>query len=61
MEKENTQSDIYSADNLIRYRMAIALADSMENSGCFNASDKKKIYAIIAEKYGLNSCSIFAA
>lgn len=54
-------TETYSAENIFRYRTAIAMVDDMEKSGCFTETDKKKIYEIIAKNYGLDSCSIFTA
>ena len=52
---------IYSPDNLISYHTALSLVDRMENDGVINKKEKSILYAKIAEKYGLNPNSIFAA
>ncbi|MBQ7504754.1 MAG: hypothetical protein IJT79_05485 [Ruminococcus sp.] len=51
----------YSPDNLINYHTALSLVDRMENDGVINKKEKAILYTKIAEKYGLNPNSIFAA
>ncbi len=51
----------YSQQNLIQYHTALSVVDKIETEGFLSASDKKKMYTIIAEKFGINSGSIFAA
>lgn len=44
---------------LFAYQMAMALARSMRSKGLISAKEYAKIDTIIAEKYGISSCSIF--
>lgn len=44
---------------LIAYQTAMALARSMRSKGIISAKEYAKIDTIIAEKYGISSCSIF--
>ena len=44
---------------LFAYQMAMALARSMRSKGLITAKEYAKIDTIIAEKYGISSCSIF--
>ena len=41
------------------YQMAMALARSMRSKGLISAKEYAKIDTIIANKYGISSCSIF--
>ena len=43
----------------IAYQTAMALARSMCSKGIISAKEYAKIDTIIAEKYGISSCSIF--
>lgn len=44
---------------LFAYQAAMALARSMCSKGLISAKEYAKIDTIIAEKYGISSCSIF--
>lgn len=44
---------------LFAYQMAMAIARSMRSKGLISAKEYDKIDTIIAEKYGISSCSIF--
>jgi len=44
---------------LFAYQMVMALARSMRSKGLISAKEYAKIDTIIAEKYGISSCSIF--
>lgn len=44
---------------LFAYQMAMALARSMRSKGLISVKEYAKIDTIIAEKYGISSCSIF--
>ena len=48
-----------SDKRLFAYQMAMALARSMRSKGLISAKEYAKIDTIIAEKYGISSCSIF--
>ena len=41
------------------YRQAMSIAKSMEKSGIISEKEYGKIDTIIAQKYGISSCSIF--
>ena len=55
------QLDKYSADNIMRYRTAVAAIDNLVKQGLLSAKDKAKMCSILNKKYSINSCSIFAA
>ena len=44
---------------LFAYQMAMALARSMRSKGLISGKEYAKIDTIIANKYGISSCSIF--
>ena len=52
--------DAYSPDNLLRYHMALTFVDQLEAEGFLVSGDKSAMYALIAEKYGIEKSSIFA-
>lgn len=56
-ERRTTMSDYDK--RLLAYQMAMALARSMRSKGLISAKEYAKIDTIIAEKYGISSCSIF--
>ena len=58
MEKTN---DVYGSENLIRYHTVLAFVDLLEAEGFISAADRKAIYALIAQRYGIDKDSIFAA
>ena len=58
MEKAN---DIYGPENLIRYHTALAFVDLLEAEGFIGADEREAIYALIAQRYGIDKDSIFAA
>ena len=55
------QLDKYSADNIMRYKTAVAAIDNLVKHGLLSAKDKVEMYSILNKKYNINSCSIFAA
>ncbi len=55
------QADKYSADNIMRYRTAVAAIDNLVKQGLLSAKDKAEMCSILNNKYSINSCSIFAA
>ena len=61
METEERTDERYSAENLMNYRIAIALVDNMDKRGSLTAEDKKILYTKLGEKYGINSDSIYSA
>ena len=58
MEQAN---DVYGPENLIRYHTALAFADLLEAEGFISAADREAVYAMIAQRYGIDKDSIFAA
>ena len=58
MEKAD---DVYGPENLIRYHTALAFVDLLEAEGFIGADEREAIYALIAQRYGIDKDSIFAA
>ena len=58
MEQAN---DVYGPENLIRYHTALAFVDLLEAEGFIGADEREAIYALIAQRYGIDKDSIFAA
>ena len=58
MEKTN---DAYGHENLIRYHTALAVVDHIQAEGFIGAADREAMYALIAQRYGIDKDSIFAA
>ena len=56
-ERRATMSDYDK--RLFAYQVAMALARSMRSKGLISAKEYAKIDTIIANKYGISSCSIF--
>ena len=52
--------DAYEPDNLLRYHMALSFVDQLEAEGFLASGDKSAMYALIAEKCGIEKNSIFA-
>ena len=52
--------DTYEPDNLIHYHVALAFVDHLEAEEFLTSGDKAKMYALIAQKYGIEKDSIFA-
>ena len=61
MEKEKASSEVYGPDNLIRYHTALSFVDRLVSEGFLRPSDQAEIYTMIAQKYGIELDSIFAA
>lgn len=61
MEKEDRKSDMYGPENLIRYHMALSFVDRLMSEGFLRPADQAEIYTMIAQKYGIELDSIFAA
>ena len=58
MEKAN---DAYGHENLIRYHTALACVDHLQAEGFIGAADREEMYALIAQRYGIDKDNIFAA
>ena len=52
--------DAYEPDNLLRYHVALSFVDHLEAEGFLVNGHKAAMYALIAEKYGIEKSSIFA-
>ena len=50
----------YEPDNLLRYHVALSFVDQLEVDGFLVSGDKSAMYALIAEKCGIEKSSIFA-
>lgn len=46
-------------DNLMNYRLAVSMAESMASQGIISREEYHKLRNIIANKFELSSCSIF--
>ena len=57
MERTN---DVYGTENLIRYHTALAFVDLLEAEDFIGADEREAIYALIAQRYGIDKDSIFA-
>lgn len=58
MEKPN---DANGPENLIRYHTALAFVDHLQAEGFIGMADREAMYALIAQRYGIDKDSIFAA
>ncbi len=61
LEKEGRKSDVYGPENLIRYHMALSFVDRLMSEGFLRPADQAEIYTMIAQKFGIELDSIFAA
>lgn len=57
----NVQDGYIADENLIRYHTALAFVDHIQAEGFIGAADRKAMYALIAQRYGIDKDSIFAA
>ncbi|MBR4723532.1 MAG: hypothetical protein IK072_02210 [Clostridia bacterium] len=55
------QDNKYSSENILNYRTAISAIDHFVKNGIFTPKEAAELYTVIGQKYGFNSCSIFAA
>ena len=46
-------------DNLMNYRLAVSMAESIASQGIISQEEYDKLRTIIANKFALSSCSIF--
>ena len=46
-------------DNVMNYRLAVSMAESMASKGIISWEECRKLRTIIANKFRLSSCSIF--
>ena len=54
-------NDVYGPENLIRYHTALAFVNLLEAEGFIGAADRETIYVRIAQRYGIDKDSIYAA
>ena len=47
------------SEKIIAYRTAVSIVKSMLVQGIISAEEYRKIDTMLAEKYGLSSCTIF--
>ena len=57
---EQKQSEILSPENLMNYHISVSLVNKLHNDGEITAREKAKMLTILEDKYGIDSCSIFA-
>lgn len=58
---ETKQADRLSPENLMNYHLSVSLVNKLYGDGEITARDKAKMLTILGDKYGIDSCSIFAA
>lgn len=61
MEKDVQGLDVYGPENLIHYHTALAFVDRLVSEGFLRPGDQAEIYTMIAQKFGIELDSIFAA
>lgn len=59
--KERSRMKELTSQNLMDYHIAIAVVDKLVEEGFISKEEARQIYTIIAEIYGINLGSIFAA
>ena len=58
---ETKQADRLYPENLMNYHLSVSLVDKLYDVGEITAREKAKMLTILGDKYGIDSCSIFAA
>ena len=58
---ETKQADRLSPENLMNYHLSVSLVNKLYDDGEITAREKSKMLTILEDKYGIDSCSIFAA
>lgn len=58
---ETKQSEKLSPENLMNYHLSVSLVNRLYDDGEITAREKAKMLTILGDKYGIDSCSIFAA
>lgn len=61
MEKDVQGLDVYGPENLIHYHTALAFVDRLVSDGFLRPADQAEIHTMIAQKFGIELDSIFAA
>ncbi len=52
--------ECYSAENIMNYRIAVSLVNNMAAEGFLTGADRKKLYAVLAGRHGIEPDSIYA-
>lgn len=60
MNLNNEVHESYSAENIMNYRIAVSLVDNMAAEGFLTGADKKKLYAVLTRRHGIEPDSIYA-
>jgi len=60
MKEKSEARESYGAENIMNYRIAVSVVDNMSAEGFLTDTDKKKLYAVLAERHGIDPDSIFA-
>lgn len=58
---EPERADRLSPENLMNYHLSVSLVNKLYDDGEITAREKAKMLTILGDKYGIDSCSIFAA
>ena len=58
---ETKQADRLYPENLMNYPLSVSLVNKLYDDGEITAREKSKMLTILGDKYGIDSCSIFAA
>ena len=61
MEKDVKNTEVYEPENLMRYHTALSFVDHLVHEGFLKKQDRAVIYTMLAQKYGIELDSIFAA
>lgn len=60
MVNRATPPEVYSADRLLQYRLAVYMVDNMVTSGIISQAERRIMLDALLEKYGLEKTSIYA-
>lgn len=61
MNTPHDKTATLTEESLMNYRVALAMVDHLVKEGLLTDADKEKLYTTLAQKYGLDSGSIFRA
>lgn len=59
MTKRGAKAMMNNYENICAYKRTMLIANNLLIHGIISAEDYRKIDKIIADKYGINSCSIY--
>lgn len=59
MRKRGAEMKTENYEKICAYKRTMLIANNLLVSGIISAEDYRKIDKIIADKYGINSCSIY--